>query len=384
MRGRTSKVALRSRGRRRAKVGKPRGSSKTSRKKLRSRSVYRRKYNWIFLAIDFLRYRLGVILGGFGVVFLLVVLRLVFTTDYFEVESVKVIGIEKTDQAKLEEVVKKYKGQNIYSIDLGKLEKEISEISIYIKEVYAKKYLPDKIEVEVVERFPDIVVVNFDGVYLLDSEYVVTNYPIEQVIRFTDSEIDAYSKNDLEAEVLIERVSSRIRRENNADENDIVVSESEEEDLQEEEFDYESVDKEIKLDELQKLKQEIDAIVYEHFFSLNEQISQAEYAGLPRVYIYGNNNLVEGDRFDKYQIKTAIKVSEYFEANEDRVIVRMAWLSDYSFEVKFDDDRVLVFGIERSIESQLSDYEVVKKELVYNGKDYTLMNLSTPTIGVVD
>ncbi|MBN1331579.1 FtsQ-type POTRA domain-containing protein [Candidatus Dojkabacteria bacterium] len=355
------------------------------------KSSYKRRYSFIFAGFNYIFKRIGTIAAVGFVISLVVVFRLIINTDYFDVKEIHVIGVEKTDQTKFEEIARNYKGKNIYSVDLNKLEKDVSAVSIYIKDVYAKKYLPDRIEITIKERYPSFVILNYDGIYLVDEEYIVTNIPFKQEIGFSQAELDAYTKNDIESDIIKEKIFAKIKAGELELELQGILAETSKfktgqaEDLEEikiEDIDFAKIDQKIKLEELDALKSEINGITAEHFASLEQIVNESEYAGLRRIYFDKNGNYEEGQVVEEGRLVIYDKVDDYFADNEDLTIAKSTWTSDYTLRVDFLEKKTILFASNREIERQLDDLEVVMEELRSSGKDFKRIDLRTETIGV--
>ncbi|MBD3280059.1 FtsQ-type POTRA domain-containing protein [Candidatus Dojkabacteria bacterium] len=325
-------------------------------------------------------------MGLLVVIGLIVVLRLIFSTNYFDVKEIRVTGVEETETSKLEQIAQNYKGKNIYRVDLDELEREISEISIYIKNVYAKKHLPNRIEISIKERYPSYTILNYDGVYLIDEEYIVTNIPIMQEIEFSEAEMNAYRKNDIESKTIKERLFLKLKNNELDVEIENVLDEGveieEEEEIQLEDIDFEKIPEKEKIEELEKLKTDINAIIAEHFSSLEAQVNESEFAGLRRLYFNKNGNYEEGERAEEDRLKAYDQVYEYFADDEGLAILKVVWTSDYTLQISFADDKKILFGTNRGIDQQLQDLEIVLDELQMQGKDFRRIDLRTETIGV--
>ena len=293
---------------------------------------------------------------------------------------------EKTDRVLLEQVAREYKGRNIYSVDLDKLENEVGGISIYIKDVYAKKHLPGRIEIYIKERYPNYVILNYDGVYLVDNEFVITNIPIRQEIGFSKEELDTYAKNDFNSDVTKERLFSKLKSgELEIKLQDVLLPDVEIENGEEvkiEDIDFSKVPEDEKLKELQKLKTEIDAIIAEHFKSLEQQVNESEYAGLKRIYFKKNGDYQEGQTAEVVRLQIYAKIYEYFSTEEKYSISKATWTSDYTLQIEFVEGKVILFAYNRDTDQQLEDLEVVLEELRSSGKDFNRIDLRTETIGV--
>lgn len=91
---------------------------------------------------------------------------------YFQVKSVEVV--DKTGSTQLDTVnlLKLYKGRNIFSVDIAALSSRITDEYPAIKDAIVKKVLPNRIEINVVSRVP-IAKLGTRGSFFVDKEGVV-------------------------------------------------------------------------------------------------------------------------------------------------------------------------------------------------------------------
>jgi len=292
----------------------------------------------------------------------------IFQTNVFDVKKIRIEGVENVDRERLAEVVGKYKDRNIYSINLSDIEDEVLNSSVYIKNVYARKQLPSTIIIEIKERYPTLVILNFDGVYLIDAENIVTSNPINQSIDFSEDEWYVYHTNSLDNLIIKNRIMANLK------EGDP--------EFDEESFDYENYDVTIKQRIKNEIKQEMDQAIAAHFSSLEQVVNESEYAGLPRVYFYDGGSYNQEDRLVLDQITDVEKVVKYFERLDRYSITKIAWVTKFSLKVETLEGKIFMFGDNRDIDKQIDDLDVILVELSLSGKDFTTINLQSEIIGV--
>jgi len=325
-----------------------------------STSSFKRRYRFIFTFFKFIlrQYKFFLIIFlGLGI---FVFARLMTKTDYFKVKEIRFEGVEQIEQEKLEEIAAKYKGKNIYSVSLSDVEKDVDALSVYIKEVYARKQLPSKLVVEITERYPRFVYIDFDGVYLVDKDNYVVAIPLEQKVSFSKEEWEAYYSQDTELEIIKQRIIANMELE---------------EGEAEEEFDYSTVSIEEKTAVLQEIKNEINQVINAHFKDVNEQMNKTDFAGLQRIYYYGNSQYKEGDVLDNEALVYTIEALEFFDRRDDLSVTETIWESKFSLRVSTLENKTFIFGVNRDIEDQLSDLEIVLAELSTAGKSYSRIDV---------
>lgn len=101
-----------------------------------------------------------------------IALFLFLRSNFFIISNVKIADTVYVPAEEISSVTNKIIGERIVSIDTMEIESEVGNISLYIKDVYARKIFPDTIEVNIEERIPYIYlnVSSLNKTYLLDNE----------------------------------------------------------------------------------------------------------------------------------------------------------------------------------------------------------------------
>lgn len=326
-----------------------------------------RFFQAILKRIKFLGY-LGIILilAGFG--------YLVVKTPFFKVDQIRFEGVEQIDTNKLQPIADKYKGKNIYTVNLSDVEKDVSNLSVYIESVYAKKELPSKIIVEVNERHPKYVLVNFDGVYLVDEQKYLVAKPISDKIAFDQDEWEAYSSNNPN----MKAVKARMKAEFEAQKKD----ETQSTDSSEEQFDFSKIPTKDKREVLNQIKTEVAEVIKSHFDSLDKKINKSEYAGLQRIYFYENFDYLEGDQIDNKKLDYSFKAVSYLDSRDDLAVSKAAWQSKFSLTIQTVEKKTFVFGVNRDIDTQISDLDTLLKKFELENQKYTKIDTRAELVTV--
>lgn len=116
--------------------------------------------------------------------------RYVVQTGFFRVQEIKVVGAEQLSVADVSVSLAEYMDRSLFSINAGEVSQKLKDEFSYIKEVYIRKQVPDKLEIEVVERYPFLSYVNMAGAYLVDREGVVVSVlDYEETVPLTADEL---------------------------------------------------------------------------------------------------------------------------------------------------------------------------------------------------
>jgi len=330
---------------------------------------YKRKYSVVFSFAKSVAGFLKYLTIPLTILLFIGTLYLAFRTSYFHIDKITFEGIKEVNTEQLEEVAAKYKEKNIYSVNLTELEREVQNLSVYIKNVYARKILPNKLIVEVDERNPELVIINFSGVYLVDADEFIIAHPMEEAINFTEDEWLVYSTNRLDASIIKDRIIANLKEKG--------------EDFEEDDFDY---DVEVNETEKQRIQQEIrgemNQAIKIHFDSLDAAVSQEDFAGLPRVYFYERGEFEEGIQIEASRLNLTSEAISFLDSYEESSVIRAAWLTPFSLYVYTLEGKEFVFGSNRDPDLQLEDLDIILNELKTQKKGFQRIDVRSDIIRV--
>jgi cell division protein FtsQ len=90
------------------------------------------------------------------------------TSRQFAVEHVALRGNRALDETAVREAMGIAGGENIFGLDMGDLERALRD-NPWIREARVERRLPDRLQVELVERLP-VAIAELGGLYLVDAE----------------------------------------------------------------------------------------------------------------------------------------------------------------------------------------------------------------------
>lgn len=332
-------------------------------------SRYKRRYSFVFAILEKLASLSKYLTIPLAVLFFVGTFYLVFQTDYFKVDKITFEGVEEVETSRLQEIAKEYKGKNIYSVDLTKLENDVQGLSVYIKSVYARKMLPNKLVVEVDERSPKLVILNFSGVYLVDADEYIISHPVDEQISFTDDEWEIYTTENLDVSIIEDRIVANLKEEN--------------EDFDEEKFDYKKdVDEKTKRKVHQEIRDEMNQAIQSYFESLDALVSREDFAGLPRVYFYERGNFNEGEQIEPDRLNLTSDAIDFLNSYEEFSVIKTSWITPFSLQVYTLEEKEFVFGINRDPQLQLEDLGIILNELDMQKKDFQRIDVRSDIIRV--
>ncbi len=361
---------------------------KRNNKKFKSRNFLKRKFPYLFKffrnLFKFFKERFVAVLFFLSILFLYLFLK----TNFFVVNQITFVGVKQIPKEKLEAIAKNYKGKNIYSVNLSDIEKDVYNSSVYVDYVYAKKFLPSKIVINIEEKNPFLIILNFDGVYLIDSNGEIIANPIQDKISFDSEELEIITTNNLELEIVKNRIIANASDKeiyswlkDDVDKKDIDFDNLESKEIKEL-LDYSKIDEGLKKRTFDEIRNEIFQIINEHFAKLNEQINTSDYASLQRVEFYQNYDFKNGDKIDWQYTNCMDKILTFFDKTGNYSIKSAVWKTQYSFEVSTIENKTFVFGLNRAIDEQIYDLETILKILKEQSKDFNKIDVRSKIIAI--
>lgn len=366
--------------------------------KIKVNPKYKRRYWFVFTAVQAILKRAKYLILIIGAILFILFFYALTQTNLFKVKEIRFEGVSQIDQSKLAQIATKYKGKNIYMVNLTTLEKDTAKTSVYIKSVYARKEIPSRLVVEIKERYPNLVLITLDGVYLVDKDNVVIAIPIKKQISFTDDEWQAYYTQNTELEIVKKRVEANLQKAKTTTggttgaatgTNGATASSSTGQTTIDSQylddkgkFDYSKVPAKEKENALKEIKKEMDQIMASHFKELDQQVNSAEYAGLTRMYVYQNTDYKEGKRIDSSMLAYTIKVLDYFNREQQFTITGVIWQTEFTLHIKTAEKKDFYFGLNRDIDTQIRDLDILMKHLVETKQKYKMIDLRTENITV--
>ena len=97
----------------------------------------------------------------------------------FTIKNIDIDGIKNLSHTEILNIFADYEGKNIFNVDLNKIHNEISKNN-WVKNVYLKRVMPNKIKVSIIENKPIGIWQNTLGNNILTKEGVlISNYKID-------------------------------------------------------------------------------------------------------------------------------------------------------------------------------------------------------------
>jgi hypothetical protein len=250
---------------------------------------------------------------------------------------------------------------------------ELKAQSIYIKDVYVEKKLPNTLEVRVTERIPEFIVVNLTGSYLIDTEGTIIDWHKE----FSDhglSESDIYTLRGYQTIEKNPASSSSTSTDNMVD---AEITQEEQEAIEA-----------AQLEENRELRTRLEAdqqlVVSKVRAFWREMIDDNDsfYHNYTLIYSYQETSYTLGSEINQtVHLATREVISADWEYLHPSLYT---WESEVKLSVLTAEGTKVFFSMNeenpRDIFAQLEDLKVVLSEGRFHGREYVLIDLGSDKI----
>lgn len=354
-------------------TGLPRGNqfSQERKRQLRQNKIlavwqFVRRHSRVFTVLVVV---LGLVLGGAGLS------RLFEQTNYLEIKEIEVSGVEQLSSEEINKQLEQYRGRSLYSVDATLIEYELVNSFPFLKTAFVRKILPDRLEVEVQERFPVFSYMNIAGAYLVDEEGVIARVLLYEESNELSTEelaiIEGYI--DPNSERIQSRYYEQWEQKQEAIEEEVgsegglpVNSDDEEpEEARPEWEDVPAEDKQAIIDELsQEYRSRVDTRLQKHQELINAL--GLDLINLTDLTVRGYS---EAEEFSREQFEFFQVIKEFLEEGGYK-IREIQWRTDFKIVVYLDSGTQILFTtVDKNLDLQLLELSAVEQVEAINSKN---------------
>jgi hypothetical protein len=238
------------------------------------------------------------------------------------------------------------KGKSLLTFTTGDVENRLKQKFPYIKEAFARKLLPGKLEIQVVERFPTTAYVNLSGSYLIDDDRVIVGVIIsEPAPAFTDDENKIFDGfGDINANYVFEQYLTHIQ--SDADKSKVV---------------WEQVPDADKKNALNEIKAALQARLDNAYRTHEQAVTQAGWSTLRLIEGSDATDFKTGDKFPQAKFDLVRSVSQYL-ADQQLPVSKYVWQSDFSLLAQLSNNQQILFTTTRPLAKQLTALDAVRNK----------------------
>lgn len=335
-------------------------------------------------AINIKKFGLGLV--AFLIIVSVLYLFTFFATDQqFAVSDFVFIGNNQLDDSKLEASLSEIRGTNIFLLRTTDVAGKLIRENFFVKSVWIRKYYPNKLLINVTEREPSLTYINLAGVYIVDSDGNVLKQLFNEKLNFTQEGLDIINGfGDPNAAYVRERIMSNLSiTPTPTPSNTLLIKPDSSPTPTPTPADFfEDIPISEKIKVLNEIKDELIETVNDTLDKNSTNVSQTEFAGLPRVFVYENNEYSENDIIDKNRLEVTNEANRFLKSSTEFIVERIIWQGRYLVVFKLTTGEEITFGTNRKASEQLEDMLIIQNQLRLEGKTFLKLDLSSKKVAV--
>jgi len=316
----------------------------------------------------------GIILG---IVFLLISF---FQISNYKLEKVSILGNKTITDQEINESIAEFKGNHISLINAKDIEAKLQKDFQIINGVQVTKQYPNKIFIKINEREAKLVYVSLNGAYVLDSNGKILKNLAPQIIDFSPEKIlIARGLGDVNSQILQDYFLNEFILINLLGEKTLL----EREQLIAAGYSFANITLAQKTAVLKKLSTEYQKEIDDIFAKNSGIVLGSKYRDFPEVYSLQNEELNSNASVDLERQNLSIELINRLNASETEYS-QIRWEGSILVKVFLKNNKQLVFGSSRSLSEQWEDYLLVLNDLTKRGKGYSIIDISSTKISVIN
>ncbi len=295
------------------------------------------------------------------------IIPIISSSDFYKVESITIVGNSRVAKEDISLVLSKYQDKSMLSFSNDDVKKAVITNIDFIKDVYVRKSLPGSLEVEVVEEFPELVLINLEGAYLIDKESRVVSIASASKLDLSQAEIELIEGEDtFESDYIKERYLAGIKDQEERKKVDWAKVK-----IEDKKTIYNQV--------IMEISSKLDKLINES----NEYTKSKLATTLPIIVEYNANLYAIGQSIHSVNNDLTFTRSLLEAFKEIKIEVsKVVWTSKVIVEVHTKDGKKVIFikSDERTLEDQIRDL----KALSFNNRlnSGSVFDLRVTTISV--
>jgi len=342
---------------------------------------YKRNHIGFKTNINFKKILLGLLGIGLvlGVVFLL---NSFFSIKEYRLDLNKVtlLGNKTISNADIESVISEFKDRHIALVDAKDIEnKLINEFQI-IKGVQVTKLYPNGLFIKINEREAKLACITLNAAYVLDTSGKILDIVSPQKIDFSQEKIlIARGLGDMGSQILKDYFLNQFILDNQLAEK----TPTEREQLIATGYTFDTITLQQKNAVLKALGAEYKSEIDNYFAKNSGAILGSKYHDLPEVYLLQNKELSANDSIDLERQNLSLELINRLGVSKIEYS-QIRWEGSILVKVFLKDNKQLIYGTNRPLSDQWEDYFLVLNDLIRRGKGYSVIDVSSTKISVVN
>ena len=334
------------------------------------------KTNINFKGILFGLLGLGLILG---IVFLL---NSFFSIKEYRLDlgKVTILGNKTISNADIESAISQFKDIHIALVDAREIEDKLIKDFQMIKGVQVTKLYPNGLFIKINEREAKLACIALNAAYVLDTSGKILDIISPQKIDFPQEKIlIARGLGDMGSQILKDYFLNRFILDNQLAEK----TPTERDQLIAAGYSFDVITPQQKTAVLKTLGAEYKSEIDNYFAKNSGAILGSKYRDLPEVFLLQNEELSPNDSIDLERQNLSLELINRLVVSKIEYS-QIRWEGSILVKVFLKDNKQLIFGTNRPLSDQWEDYFLVRGDLVRRGKGYSIIDVSSTKISVIN
>jgi hypothetical protein len=281
-------------------------------------------------------------------IFTLAGLQILRANPQNKVDKIVVRGATAATPEQVVEAISWVRQQNLFAVNLNSVRSDLLNKFPYFRDVFIRKIHPNKLEIEVIERFPVLTYANLATSITLDEEgKVIGIFADEQTQPLSVDEINIIQGfGDVNSFMVEEKYLASLP-----------------DDRARARVKWDEVKPEDKRVALEALRQEIvNNKVNTPIKARADKLGEQLLKDLPQLQDLTVDQFKLGDSFPTDKFEFAYDLHKYFQARK-RVVTRMLWLTDFNIVVTLStaSNTRIIFTTSRPLAQQIAAVESISR-----------------------
>lgn len=324
----------------------------------------------------------------FGLLGIGLILGIVFLVNSFfsikeyrlDLGKVTILGNKTISNADIESIISEYQGRHIALIDAREIENKLLKDFQIIRGVQITKLYPNGLFIKINEREAKLVCIALNAAYVLDTSGKILDIIGLQKIDFPQEKIlISRGLGDMSSQILKDYflnqfiLDSKLAEKTPAEREQLIAAG----------YSFDVFTPQQKIVVLKTLAVEYKSEIDNLFAKNSGAILGSEYRDLPEVYLLQNEELSPNDSIDLERQNLSLELINRLGVSKIEYN-QLRWEGSILVKVILKDNKQLIFGTNRPLSDQWEDYLLVQNDLVRRGKGYSVIDVSSTKISVIN
>ena len=265
-------------------------------------------------------------------------------------------------------------------LNIDEIESSIKKAFPIIQGIQVSKLYPNKIFIKINEREPKVVYVTLNSAYVVDTEGKILNILSSLKIDFPEEKLliarglGSYTSQILQDYFLNEFIVQSKLGEKTEVERAALIAQG---------YSFDKITLDQKKAVLKKLAIDYNLQIDELFAKNAGLVLGSKYRDLPKVFFLANSEVKLDDVIDLSRQTLTIELINRLDVSKME-FTQIKWEGEILVKVTLKDNKQLVFSNRRTLSEQWEDYQLVLNDLIRRGKGYSVIDMSSTKISVIN